>query len=567
MGFTLWRDVHDIEAGADDWWLAIQEAIRECETVILCMSMFALKSSVVGDEWFYARTLGKRIIPVVVDEIWEDEEVKSKKFTIPNWMTRKNWMDFRANTPEADSAWANFIRTLNEKYEPKRFINMVRELPPRFVRRPEELDNAVRSLVDDNNDAVAMTTALKGAGGYGKTTLAKAVARDIRIQGAFDDGILWVTLGEELLSRKGDELKNALIGRVLELIDNLTGQRPVSDSLEMARTKLAEAISDLYILLVIDDVWDEAHLKPFLVKTKHSACLITTRNTDAIRDEGIAKQAIDKMKPIEAVELLGVGIDPDAVKAQDAQLRHLARELREYPLVLALANTQIANYMTDMGLSLADAIQHAQKRLAKKGVLGFDDKDPKERTRAVSATLDVSISQLKPDDQRMYKELAIFPEDAVIPLTTLEKYWDMDDIDTEDFCQLLYRKTALLHSFEGMAIRIHDVFRDYLIRQWTPDQLRDLHQRLITNYGDLNKLSDTYSWLNIGYHLMGASQPRQLRELLLTYSWLDKKLHATDPNALIADCAYLSDDNVIMLVAHTIELSSHIITNQKQYFA
>jgi hypothetical protein len=567
MGFTLWRDVHDIDAGADDWWQSIQEAIRECETVILCMSLPALKSSVVGDEWFYARTLGKRIIPIVVDDIWGHEEVISKKFTIPNWMSRKNWMDFRHNMPEADSAWANFIRTMNETYTPKRFINMVGELPPRFVRRPEELDNTVRSLVDDNNDAVAMTTALKGAGGYGKTTLAKAVARDVRIQGAFDDGILWVTLGEELLNRKGDELKNALVGRVLELINALTGERPVIESLDMARAKLSEAIGDLYILLVVDDVWDETHLKPFLAKNKHNACLITTRNSDAIKDDSIAKQAIDKMKPIEAVELLGAGIDPDAVKSQAVHLRHLARELREYPLVLALANTQIANLMTDIGLSLPEALSLAQETLSEQGVLGFDDTSPEERTRAVSATLDVSIRQLHPEErQRMYKELAIFPEDALIPLSTLEKYWGLSKIATLQFCQLLYRKTALLHSFEGMAIRIHDVFRDYLIRQWTPDQLKNLHQRLITNYGDLHALPDNYSWRYIAYHLIGAGQKTILRELLIKYAWIDKKLHSTDANVLIDDYGMLlahGKDETIRLIHSALNMSAHVLYKDK----
>jgi WD40 repeat protein len=571
MGFSLWRDVHDIEAGADDWWQSIQKAIQACETVILCMSLPALKSPVVGDEWFYARTLGKRIIPIVADDIWGHPEVTSGVFTIPNWMTRKNWLDFRADMPEADSAWANLIRTMNESYTPKRFINMVGELPPRFVRRPEELDNVVRSLVDDNSDAVAMTTALKGAGGYGKTTLAKAVARDVRIQGAFDDGILWVTLGEELLQRKGDELKNALVGRVLELINALTGERPVIDSLDMARAKLSEAISDLYILLVVDDVWDETHLKPFLTKNKHNACLITTRNSDAIKDDSIAKQPIDKMKPIEAVELLGAGIDPDAVKSQTANLRHLARELREYPLVLALANTQIANLMTDMGLSLPEALSLAQETLSEQGVLGFDDTSPEERTRAVSATLDVSIRQLHPEErQRMYKELAIFPEDALIPLTTLGKYWGMSKIATLQFCQLLYRKTALLHSFEGMAIRIHDVFRDYLIRQWTPDQFRDLHQRLITNYEDLHTLPDDYSWRNITYHLIGAGQKTILRGLLIKYAWIDKKLHATDANALIDDYGVLlthGKDETIRLIQSAVNMSAHVLDKDKSALA
>jgi hypothetical protein len=36
-----------------------------------------------------------------------------------------------------------------------------------------------------------------GAGGYGKTTLAKALAHDPDIQDAYFDGILWAELGEK----------------------------------------------------------------------------------------------------------------------------------------------------------------------------------------------------------------------------------------------------------------------------------------------------------------------------------------------------------------------------------
>ena len=43
---------------------------------------------------------------------------------------------------------------------------------------------------------MAITAALRGAGGYGKTTMARAICHNERIQEAFDDGILWVTLGE-----------------------------------------------------------------------------------------------------------------------------------------------------------------------------------------------------------------------------------------------------------------------------------------------------------------------------------------------------------------------------------
>src|SRR5262245_38719210 len=96
MGFDLWRDVHDIPADSHDWWQSIQEAIEGCHTMILLMSVPALKSPIVSNEWFYARQKGKRVIPVVADDIWEHPEVKDGTLAIPNWMQRRNWMDFRA---------------------------------------------------------------------------------------------------------------------------------------------------------------------------------------------------------------------------------------------------------------------------------------------------------------------------------------------------------------------------------------------------------------------------------------------------------------------------------------
>ena len=52
------------------------------------------------------------------------------------------------------------------------------EPPIDFVRRPAEFQALKSKLLDARGDAVAISAALKGAGGYGKTTLAKALAHD-----------------------------------------------------------------------------------------------------------------------------------------------------------------------------------------------------------------------------------------------------------------------------------------------------------------------------------------------------------------------------------------------------
>jgi hypothetical protein len=52
---------------------------------------------------------------------------------------------------------------------------------------------------------VGVTTALGGAGGFGKSALAAWVCHRPEVTAAFPDGVLWITLGEDLAcSRAAD---------------------------------------------------------------------------------------------------------------------------------------------------------------------------------------------------------------------------------------------------------------------------------------------------------------------------------------------------------------------------
>ncbi len=123
------------------------------------------------------------------------------------------------------------------------------------MQRPKQFE-ALRALLlkGERKDPVAITTALTGAGGFGKTTLAAALCHDEEIIQAFDDGILWTTLGET------PDLADALA----KLHAGLTGERPAFKDAEDAATSLAERLEGKNCLIVIDDVWDPAHLEPFL---------------------------------------------------------------------------------------------------------------------------------------------------------------------------------------------------------------------------------------------------------------------------------------------------------------
>ena len=72
--------------------------------------------------------------------------------------------------------------------------------PPPPITSPAtvEFDALKSALLDAEQHAlVGITAALKGAGGFGKTSLAaRRCARTLTIKETYHDGILWLTLGE-----------------------------------------------------------------------------------------------------------------------------------------------------------------------------------------------------------------------------------------------------------------------------------------------------------------------------------------------------------------------------------
>ena len=123
---------------------------------------------------------------------------------------------------------------------------------------------------------------MRGAGGYGKTTLAKALAHDPDIQDAYFDGILWAELGEK---------PERLLATLSDLIVLLTGERPGLETISAAAAKLGEALGDRRILLVVDDAWREQDLRPFLQGGPNCVRLVTTRIDSVLPRRRCASQS------------------------------------------------------------------------------------------------------------------------------------------------------------------------------------------------------------------------------------------------------------------------------------
>jgi WD40 repeat protein len=544
-GLALWRDREGMEGGRD-WWQQITTAIDAVEFLVLVASDAALQSPLVRREWRYARQRGVTVYPVMART--------GLDFTaLPRWMRSVHFYDLAHE-------WTKFVNDLQTRPQRVRVPFMVDDVPLDFVARPHEYEHLSKHLLDRaREEPIAITAALRGAGGYGKTALARALCHDEAIQNAFDDGILWVTLGE----KPGD-----LTGRVEDLIFMLSGQRPGFASVEAASATLAELLADRDILMVIDDAWDSAHLHPFLQGGKRCARIVTTRNADVL-PPGTQRVDVDAMRRDEAVALLAHGLPA----ANHAELQALAARLGEWPMLLKLVNAALRERVLGSGQNLGAALAYVNKALDKRGLTFFDASDPGARHQAVAKTLDLSLSQLSEAEAQRFDELAVFPEDAEIPLSTLTCYWGrtggLDDFDTESLCDRLQRRSLVL-DFDPTAryVRLHDVVRQYLLSR-VGDGLVVLHQTLLDAclpasgaWADLPD-EEPYAWSWLFHHLRAAKRFEEMQRTATDLRYLAAKAVVTSTISVEADLSIaeqaLPQSSTLQWLRRSFVQSAHVI--------
>ena len=341
------------------------------------------------------------------------------------------------------------------------FFSNVEDLPDEYILRPEKIHRLKNSILGEGGRSLtAITSALKGAGGYGKTTLARALCHDPEIRAAFPDGIFWTTLGENL--KPGD-----LVNKVKDLIYSLTQTHPPVESMEVASAELRVALEGRRLLLVLNDAWFASDLKPFLQGGSTCVRLVTTRNENVLPSD-VPSVKVDAMRQEEAVQLLYHRVaSTENFKQHEQALYSLAQSLKEWPLLLRLVNSILRNLVDKHKQALPDAFAYVQRELHKRGMIAFDPEQPRERHDAVARTLEISFALLSKTDYDRYLKLAIFPEDADIPFELLLRLWKSDTMQDFDdvwrVCSTLY-DLSLLSSLDihRQHIRLHDVMREYL---------------------------------------------------------------------------------------------------------
>jgi WD40 repeat protein len=435
---------------------------------------------------------------------------------------------------------------------------MAPPLDSRTVGRPELADEVVR-LLTDAGGTVALTGVV-GTGGFGKTTLAAIVCHRPEMDAQFPGGLVWATIGE-------DPSREQLVATINDLCEQLTGQRSTLSSPEQAGFHLGELLDQRpATLLVVDDVWRQPDLTPFLLGGRAATRLVTTRMA-AVLPADAHRVKVDQLRAEQARQLLTAGLPPLPAGLVD----QLLTQLGGWALVIALANGGLRGRAGDGG-DVAYAARELVDDLMAVGPVAADGRDQR-----VAVTVGRSLELLDDAARRRYLDLGIFPEDTDIPLSVLSLLWGLSTRDTRRACVDL-AELSLVQNYqpEHATLRLHDVLRSHLRHELGPDQLRDVHSGLIdaaasqllpvvddpaeVGSGVWWELPDdaAYVWQRLTYHLHEAGRDDELPALLTDLRWVEEKTRRFGTASIEVDLTYGSGATVDEL-RRTIRQQAHLL--------
>ncbi|MEA2202754.1 MAG: hypothetical protein QOI89_3434, partial [Solirubrobacteraceae bacterium] len=429
------------------------------------------------------------------------------------------------------------------------------------VVRPGLMGDLVAAVTRPGVSAVGMTTGLWGAGGFGKTTMARLLVHRQEVQEQFPDGVVWVTVGEDTA---GPDLAE----KVTNVVGLLCGGRPGLTDPLAAGAELGRVLDDLRVLLVIDDVWTSAQVEPFLIGGSGAVRLFTTR-VRGVLPRSAERVRVDEMDWGEAAQLLTAGVDG----ASGGVVAGLLAATGRWPALLALVNGAVRADL-NAGRRGDESMREILHELRTTGPTALDVTDATERHTAVARTIAVSLSRLTAQQRARYLELAVFGEDVAIPGLVLVRYWKAtggwSPFQTWRFCERL-AELALVSDYrrDSEQVVLHDVIRAYLRgktqhrRSELDRSLIEAHRSLVPEEGATSAwwqlpAEQTYLWAWLPTHLWGAGLEQELRACLHHPGWLVGKLEHVGPAGLEADLA-LSDDALSKTLGTAVRQNAHVL--------
>ena len=269
--------------------------------------------------------------------------------------------------------------------------------PANYIPRLEIINEISKVIVDNSSDdptvCIGTTVTIRGIGGIGKSTLAKALCYHPPVKKYFIHGFLWISLTPPHLSPEA----------ILRDVYNKLTNNSITCSYSLLKDKIRLLLSSFSckLLVIFDDVVDADDVTEYLEVFSSCKTVLTTRKNDIdITIPSIKCFNICPMKIFEAVQLMTWRIASLAtLSVSDAdRIQELARDLYYWPLLLNLVRGQLYVHCTARKQSPTTAILNVRQKLQDKGLTAFDPKHVKKEN-AVTASINSSLELLSGNEK------------------------------------------------------------------------------------------------------------------------------------------------------------------------
>ena len=265
-------------------------------------------------------------------------------------------------------------------------------------------------------------TIIQGWPGVGKSTAVASLAHDVEVAQQFPDGVLWASLGER---------PNLLVEISAWSDAVMPGQRGQTRRIEDISAQLTSALRERRMLLIVDDVWQVEHARPFRVGGQGCALVMTSRLNDVA--SALASTAGDVYRlPVlseaSALELLEQ-LCPETVAEYPLEASELVHDLEGLPLAIQVAG-RLLHSEARFGWGVRELLDELRT-----GASLLNTQIPSEMFSAddrpsptVAALLKRSTDLLDSETRKLFSYLGLFvPKPATFDLAAMAAAWMVGD--------------------------------------------------------------------------------------------------------------------------------------------
>ncbi|MFI6316808.1 BTAD domain-containing putative transcriptional regulator [Nonomuraea sp. NPDC050556] len=329
-----------------------------------------------------------------------------------------------------------------------------------FTGREREVEEMATALRSGQTSALVVS-AVAGAGGVGKTTLALHVAH--RLAGHYPDGQLFVDLrgaGPHPLE------PDTVLASFLRALGCAEAPEDPAERAALYRSTVAGR----RLLVVLDNASGLSQVRPLLPGSADCGVLITSR-TRLTGLSGAHQVDLDVLDPAEALHLLTRIIGETRVTAERPAAMDLVAACGFLPLAIRIAAARLAARPNWNISTLLDRLADERRRLT----------ELRAGDLAIEATFSLGYEQLDTAHARAFRLLAV-PDAADLSLAAAAALLDLPEHEAEDICEELV-DVSMLESLTPGRYRFHDLLKIYArSRENDEDARRAALDRLLDSY-------------------------------------------------------------------------------------